>query len=548
MRTSVLIVGGGPVGLCLAIDLAMRGIEVTVAEIRAAHEPPSVKCNHVSSRTMEILRRLGLSAEVRAAGLPDDYPNDIAFRPVATRPAFQRIPIPCRRDRFTDTDCVDAGWPTPEPAHRVNQTYFEPILSRHTAQQPNITMLNRTRIDEFVQDEDAVVAQGINLDNGEAVEIRADYLIGCDGGASMIRNAIGARLVGDAEIQRVQSTFFSAPDLIERMPGLNAWWTYLYHPSRAGSLVAIDGRDRWLLHNYLLPGENFETVDRDACLRMLLGVDSAFEYTMLSDEDWVGRRLVADRFRDRRVFICGDASHLWVPYAGYGMNAGIADAMNLSWLLAARVNGWAGDGALNAYEQERQPITEQVSRFAMSHAEKAIAERTSIPAEILDDTPAGKAARAMIGEEAFRLHVQQFACAGLNYGYFYDFSELIVPDGETAPAYTMHDYEASTVPGCRLPHFWLPDGSSLYDALGREFTLLRLDPTVDADPLLAAAQAQGVPMDLLDIAAGAAPASYRHALVLCRPDGHVCWRGDAVPSKAGVIIDTISGRAVQEVE
>lgn len=544
MNMPVLIVGAGPVGLCLAMDLASRGVAVTIAETRPAHEPPSVKCNHVSSRTMEILRRLGLSEVVRAAGLPDDYPNDIAFRPVATRPAFQRIPIPCRRDRFTATDCVDASWPTPEPPHRVNQIYFEPILSRHAAAHPNITILNRTQIDGYDQDDAGITARGTNLDSGAPIEIRAGYLIGCDGARSIIRDAIGARLTGDSVIQRVQSTYFRAPGLLERIPGPPAWWTYLYHPVRAGSLVAIDGKELWLLHNYLLQAETgFEDVDRDACLRMLLGVDETFEYEILSNEDWIGRRLVADKFRDRRVFICGDSSHLWVPYAGYGMNAGIADAMNLSWLLAARINGWGGEAVLDAYEQERQPITEQVSRFAMSHAEKAIRERTSIPPEFLDEGPDGDAARALIGEEAYSLHVQQFACAGLNYGYFYDSSGIIVHDGEAPPSYSMHDYTPSTVPGCRLPHFWLPDGRSLYDAAEREFTLIRLDPTVDAEPMLAAARVRGVPMELLDIPASTAPDAYRHALVLSRPDLHICWRGDAVPEDAGSIIERVAGRA-----
>lgn len=542
MKTSVLIVGGGPVGLCLAMDLASRGISVTVAEMRRPHEPPSVKCNHIASRTMETLRRLGLADEIRAAGLPDDYPNDIAFRPVATRSAFQRIKIPCRRDRFSAVDGPDSDWPTSEPPHRANQIFFEPILFDHASRNEKLTILNRTRIDDFVQDDDGVRAFGTDLDTNARIEIQADYLVGCDGGRSAIRSAIGARLVGDAMLQRVQSTYFRAPDLINQIPGPHAWWTYLYHPDRAGSLVAIDGSERWLLHNYLLPGEpDFESVDRDGCLRMLLGVDEAFEYEVLSKEDWIGRRLVADKFRDRRVFICGDASHLWVPYAGYGMNAGIADAMNLSWQLAARINGWGGDAILDAYERERQPITDQVSRFAMSHAEKAIAERTSIPPEFLDDSEDGERARQMIGEEAYRLHVQQFACAGLNYGYYYDDSPLIVPDGEAAPSYTMHDYTPSTVPGCRLPYFRLPDGGSLYDMLGDEFTLIRFDPNVAVDRLLAAADARGVPLRLLDLSRADAPDVYRHALVISRPDIHIGWRGDIAPSNPDALLDRLTG-------
>ncbi|NOW48690.1 2-polyprenyl-6-methoxyphenol hydroxylase-like FAD-dependent oxidoreductase [Novosphingobium sp. SG751A] len=457
---------------------------------------------------------------------------------------FQRISIPCRRDRYTATDCADGGWATPEPPHRINQTFFEPILSRAAARHPNIRILNRTCIDSYTQEESGVTAQGVDLETGKALEIRADYLIGCDGGRSVVRRAIGANLVGDAVIQRVQSTYFLAPDLIDRIPGKQAWWTYLYHPNRAGSLAAIDGKESWLLHNYLLRSETgFEAVDRDGCLRLLLGVDADFEYEVLSDEGWIGRRLVDDRFRDRRVFICGDAAHLWVPYAGYGMNTGIADAMGLSWPLAARINGWGGEALLDAYEKERQPITEQVSRFAMSHAEKAIAERTSIPADFLEEGPAGDALRNMIGEEAYRLHIQQFACEGLDYGYFYEASPFILYDDQMPPAYTMHDYTPSTVPGCSLPNFVLADRRSLYDTLGDGFALLRFNPAIDASRLQQAAKRRGVPLVLLDVPPDVAPECYAHTLVLSRPDRHVGWRGDANPDEAEAMIDQLTGWA-----
>ncbi len=251
--------------------------------------------------------------------------------------------------------------------------------------------------------------------------------------------------------------------------------------------------------------------------------------------------MVADRFRDRRAFICGDSAHLWVPYAGYGMNAGIADAMNLSWMLEACLQGWAPESLLEAHERERQPITEQVSRFAMSHAERAIQERTSVPPELEDDTPEGAEARRRVGAAAHALHVQQFACAGLNYGYFYDRSPIIAYDGEAAPAYTMHDYTPSTVPGCRTPHFWLADGRSLYDAMGPGFTLLRFDRTASVDGLVQAAADAGVPLELLDVEAGEIPDAYRHRLVLSRPDQHVAWRGDAEPADPRALIDLIRG-------
>jgi hypothetical protein len=222
------------------------------------------------------------------------------------------------------------------------------------------------------------------------------------------------------------------------------------------------------------------------------------------------------------------------------MNAGIADAMNLSWKLAAHLKGWASEAILDAYETERLPITDQVSRFAMSHAFGAIKERTSVPPEVLDETPAGETTRKEVGAAAYELHIQQFACAGLNFGYFYPDSPLIAYDGEAAPAYTMFNYIPSTAPGCRTPHFWLEDGRSLYDAVGQDYTMLRFDVGVDVEPLMSAAAQAGVPVALLDVTSANAPDVYRHKLVLNRPDGHVAWRGDALPPNPAELIALIS--------
>ena len=341
LQAQVLIVGAGPVGLSLATDLAQRGISVLVAETRQRGEPPQVKCNHVSARSMEIFRRLGVARALRDAGLPADYPNDVAYRTTFTGEELSRIPIPCRRDRYTATGGPDTWWPTPEPPHRINQIYLEPILFAHAEATPGVRILNRTRIDDFTQDIDGVRATGVDLDTGETVPIRCEYLVGCDGGRSGVRKKIGAKLSGTDVVGRVQSTFFRAPDLLGRAKSPPAWATFSLNPRRSGNVYAIDGRETFLLHNYLKADEtDFESVDRDWAIRTILGVGADFRYEIISKEDWIGRRLVADRFRDRRVFLCGDASHLWIPMAGYGMNAGIADAMDLSWQLAGRLRGW----------------------------------------------------------------------------------------------------------------------------------------------------------------------------------------------------------------
>ena len=310
-------------------------------------------------------------------------------------------------------------------------------------------------------------------------------------------------------------------------------------------MFAIDGRERWLIHNFLGLGESLSAVDRNRSIREILGVGPSFEFKILGQQDWTGRRMVADRFRDRRVFLCGDAAHIWVPFAGYGMNAGIADAMNLSWMLAGVIKRWADLALLNAYEIERQPITEQVSRHAMNTSLVRASQRSEIPHNIEEPGPEGDAARARIGRQAVEIMVGPFCCGGLNFGYFYADSPIIAYDGEAAPAYTMYDFSQSTVPGCRTPHLRLRDGRSLYDALGSDFALLRFDPKVEVDDLVAAAAHRGVPLAVFDVDADEAAALYPHKLLLSRPDQHVAWRGDKPPEDPMALIDRVRGASAR---
>jgi len=542
METAVLVVGGGPVGLTLAMDLAQRGIDVTVAEQRAPGDAPEPKCNHIAARSMEAFRRLGVAGALREAGLPADFPNDVAYRTTATGAELTRIPIPSRSNRYEATGGPDTWWPTPEPPHRINQIYIEPVLQQHAARHPNLRHLTRTHVSGFVESDDAVVTTLQNVDDGERWSITSDYLVGCDGARSNVRKAIGATLNGDPRLQLVQSSFIRAPRLIDLMSSKPAWANFSVNPRRSGNMYAIDGRELWVIHNYLLRHEtDFDAVDRDACIREILGVDSDFDYQIISKEDWVARRLVADRLRQGRAFICGDAAHIWVPMAGYGMNAGIADAMDLSWQLAGRLRGWGGPRLLDAYQAERLPVTEQVSRYAMSHQRALADELEHVPAEIEEQSPAGVRARARVGERLYQLNVAQYCCGGLNFGYFYDGSPVIAYDSQAAPPYTMDDFVQSTVPGCRTPHLWMEDNRSLYDAVGPEFTLLRRDRALDVQPLLAAAARRSVPIEVVDLSGPEAGALYPTGLVLSRPDLHVGWRGDAVPDDPVALIDRVRG-------
>ena len=539
---SVLVVGAGPVGLSLAMDLAWRGIDVVVAEIRERGAEPEAKCNHVSSRTMEIFRRLGLAGKIRNAGLPADHANDVSYRTSFIGTELSRILIPCRRDRFDATDGPDTNWPTAEPPHRINQIYLEPIMFDHAAQMQNLTFLNRTSFESFDQTDDQVISIATDLDNGQSIRINSKYVVGADSGRSKIRGMIGAKFEGDAIIQRVQSTFIRAPSLMDLQKAEPAWATFTLNPKRSGNVYAIDGIEKFIVHNYLLDTENdFDEVDRDWSIRTILGVNGSFEYEIIKNMDWNAHRFVADKFRDRRVFICGDAAHIWVPYAGYGMNAGIADAVGLSWLMAAELNGWGAPNILDGYERERLPITQQVSYFVMDHAEAMAGQRGEVPDNIEALGPEGDALRKVIGKKAYDLNVQQYCCGGLNYGYFYNDSPLIIQDGKEPPPYSMSDFTPSTVPGCRTPHYMIDNGRSLYDAMGPEYTLLRTDPEINIDPLILAAGDKGVPLCILDISGQEVKALYDRKLILSRPDQHIAWRGDELPETPIALIDIIRG-------
>lgn len=543
IKGDVCVVGAGPVGMVLAMDLASRGNDVVVIEQRTDDEPPSAKCNTISVRTMEIMRRLGIADEVRRTqGLPDDYPTDAVYATRFSGFELTRFVMPSRRDRFNDHGYVDGDMPSAERTCHLNQIYLEPVLRAHLRNDfPNVRYLGNTRYESLQEHEGhGVVVKASSLGDDQQVEVRARYVVGCDGGFSPVRHHLGFRLRGDDNLVRARSRLFRSPGLAALCGYPRAWMNFFAVDASWSAMAAIDGRELWRFHYFLPPGTSYEDLDMDKEMRRGLGVGDEFSYTTVRDEDWIGRRLVADKFRAGRVFLCGDSAHLWVPYGGYGMNAGIADAANLSWMLDAVLQGWAPPALLDAYEAERRPVTEQVSRFAATFVDFLKDNELAV---MEDDTDEGSRVRQAFGERLHQSNKPVVVPRGLNFGYAYEDSPIVIHDGEQAPSFTMGDYEPSTVPGARVPHFFLPDGVALYDALGPGFTLLRLDPDVNVEPLLRAAQDRSVPVEVLDIKATdeTSRLGYRHPLVLARPDQHIAWRGTAVPDDPGALVDQVRG-------
>ncbi len=359
--TKVVVVGAGPVGLTLAMDLAWRGVDVVVLESRAAGEAPAVKCNSISARSMEVYRRLGVSEKIREVGLPADHSTDVSSTTSVTGIELSRLQLPSRNGRKARVSSPDGSWPTMQTLAPRESSCSSNRSSSNMRRSDKIKILNRHEFLDFVQESDRVVVRVKDLETGEVKLISGTYMVGCDGGRSNVRQMIGSTFNGTAQIQRVQSSFIRAPKLMPLLGPNPAWMYFVLNPRRCGTVIAIDGKERWNVHNFLYNNEEYGEIDQDWAIRQILGVGPEFEFEVISQENWMGRRMVADKMRGERVFIAGDACHLWIPAAGYGMNAGIADAADLAWMLAAVLHGWATDQLLDAYQAERKPITEQIA-------------------------------------------------------------------------------------------------------------------------------------------------------------------------------------------
>jgi 2-polyprenyl-6-methoxyphenol hydroxylase-like FAD-dependent oxidoreductase len=542
-QADIVIAGAGPVGMSLAIDAALRGLRVAILEQRAPGAPPSTKCNTVASRTLEVFRRFGIADQVRAAGLPDDYPTDFVITTALGGKEIGRIRMPSRAER-SQGGWPDSTWETPEPVVRASQLYLEPILYARMLELPGITVLNSMRADSFEQDADGVTLTAMDVVKDVEVTLRGRFLVGCDGGRSAIRKQLGVRLTGDDELSRTRSSLIRSKDVLAKFGDQRpAWMTHVLGRQGRGTVIAIDGRELWLVHRATYDGD-FNSIDLDGSLRDVLGMGPDWTYELLNHEDWVGRRMVAERFREQNVFIAGDAAHLWVPLAGYGMNAGVADAMNLSFVLDAFLKGWADPAILDAHEAERHPITEQVSRFAagMGQQNRDAYELTDELLQKLEgESPEDAAFRSVFGAAAEDRNRPQFAPAGLNFGYYYDASPLIAYDDEAPPSYSMGQATPSTAPGARMPHFWVDEARtrSIYDLLGPDYTLLSFEAQ-NVTSLSDAFHEAGVPLKIVNTERPNRH-EFKHRLLIVRQDQHIVWRGNSPPEQSQALVARLRG-------
>ncbi|APD11267.1 hypothetical protein UC34_12265 [Pandoraea vervacti] len=540
MDCDVLIVGAGPVGLFLAASLAQQGLSVQVFDAKSGtSQHPAANAN--SARTMEHFRRIGVAAHIRTLGLPQDQPQDVAYFTTIAGHELARLSLPASRDAVAYAKAHGFTWPTPEPPHRCSQLYIEPVLLDAARRQPTCTVHFDATVTDIAQDAQsvtAVVTLAATADRPAHVRrVRARYAVGCDGPRSFVRRALGLRYGGVANEKRafmggqMEAVYFYAPSLIEASGKAAAWQYWTFGPTQRALIVSVDGRGHFIM-NVQLQGDDAPSEDVvRSRIAQALGADIPFE--VKSSSAWTaGHALVAERFVDARVFLCGDAAHLFTPTGGLGYNTGIDDAANLSWKLVALVRGRAGAALAQSYDAERRPAGERNTAFARDFANSI--GYVCLPPEAYEPGPAGDAARRAVGDYlAFHAH-HEFVIPGVHLGTRYEGSPLIDTEPGSPPADNANLYVPSARAGHRAPHAWLADGTSLYDAMGPQFTLLCLDaPAPDASMLQTARNVLGdlAVVSPRQVDLPALKPLYERRYVLIRPDLHVAWRGDALDDR-----------------
>ena len=531
LHTDVLIAGGGPCGLMLANELGRRGVACLLVDPKpgTAFNP---QANATQARTMEHFRRLGFAGEIRAQGLPDDHPTDIAYFTRYTGHELARLQLPTAAQAVKNIKAMGGSWSAAELPHRVSQKFVEATLRRHAEALPGIDVRYGWGLESFEDRGSHVQAQVRASAGGPALDVQAAYLVGADGPRSLVRSTLGIAWDGASGVKRefmggkMFAVYLRAPDFYTVFPHARAWMYVSVNPERRAFMASVDGQSEFAFHAAVHEGEDADAWSADDAQRIVdeaMGAHLAIE--VLSVGTWTaGHSLVAQSFQRGRVFIGGDAAHLFTPTGGLGYNTAVEDAVNLGWKLAAVLRGQAPPQLLDSYGPERQALAERNTAYARRFADSVGSLRATALLEQGD--AAGQAER----ERASRYlnqHVRlEFNIPGVTFGGRYDGSPLIVKDDSTPPPDEAGHYQPSASPGGRAPHAWLEDGSSLYDSFNFEWTLLALGPEApDTRDFVDAAATLGLDLKVVVQPSETLLALYEAPLALIRPDQIVAWRG-----------------------
>ncbi|MDV5144139.1 FAD-dependent monooxygenase [Streptomyces sp. SBC-4] len=556
-ETEVLIVGGGPVGLALALDLTHRGVDFVLVEAgdgRVTHPRVST----VGPRAMEEFRRWGVADAIRGAGWPADHTLDIAWVTAVGEYELHRLRLGTAGGRPLPSY-------TPEPEAICPQHWLAPLLTARLGVRPAGPVRLGTRLVGLTRKPDRVRAALVD-GAGVRTTVHARYLVGCDGASSPVRKACGIEAPERHRTRTLRNVLFRAPGLGALLGPRAALVHFVTEPGGLRyPLRAMDGRELYRLTCPAGPA------DAERVVRRAIALDVPVE--VVSDTTWHLTHRVASRYRDGRVFLAGDAAHTLSPSGGLGLATGVGDAAGLGWKLAAELAGWAGAGLLDTYESERRPIA--VNSLEESHRNLRRTVDRRLSGALRDGTEDGERARAALGREiADSDPLREFDAPDLHFAHRYASAVIADEKGRTDPPRDTAGpggsggpdgpegsdvlkgpvWNRTTLPGVRAPHAWLGPGRSTLDLFGGEFVLLCFDrferferfERFDAgagtpDGLVRAFADRGVPLRVRHCRDPRVARRYERPFVLVRPDGHVAWRGAVPPADPLRIADLVRG-------
>ena len=527
----VIVIGAGPVGLSAAIELGQRGVTCLVVERndRVGYSPRAKTTN---VRTNEHLRRWGIEGDLRAASpIRPDYPATVVFATRMNGSLLARFENAMNGSRArNDLYSAEAKW--------VPQYILEDVLRRHAQSLPGVEVRFGTEFRSVLETRDHVAVEIGDVGTGSVETIRARYLIGADGARSAVREAIGAKMTGDATALRNCSIIFRAPSLASRTSLGEAMMYWMVNADVPSLLGPMDSHGLWFfMATKVEAGADQDAVD---LIRRGTGLHD-LEIEIVGTDLWNARQLIADRYATSRIFLAGDSCHLHPPFGGFGMNMGISDSVDIGWKIAAVLQGWGGPDLLGTYWTERRAAHERTIQEAVSNY-TTVGNEFVRPA-LEDAGPIGAATREEVADLIRLVKLREFKTLGLVLGMRYTGSPIILDAGHEPPPEHPMIYVPSSCPGCLAPHLWLDDGSSLYDHFGTGFTLLGTDEDAGKVATLVSAAADlGIPLKI--VLRGDERLRRRYAAAcytLIRPDQHVAWRGDDIPGDPWNLLSRVAG-------